>query len=198
MSLKYTSSQSKYYYPNTDILINKLDIRDQQLLTEAEVLYTSQRLIELEYSPLIDSLDLENLKGIHHYIFQDIYYFAGKIREVDISKGNTLFAHWQYIVPNANELFKKLKRENFLLGTNIDDFSTKAAYYMAELNALHPFREGNGRTIREFIRVVALNANYKLSWNALNYDKLLEASIQSITDTKPLENCIRDAIMFNI
>ncbi len=76
MDFKYGSSESKYYYSNSNVLINKLDIRDEKLLKEAETLYTAQRLLELHAKPILLNFDLENLRIIHQYIFQDIYYFA--------------------------------------------------------------------------------------------------------------------------
>jgi cell filamentation protein len=87
-------------------------------------------------------------KEIHYYIFQELYDFAGKIREEDIIKGNTHFAKYQYIVSNAIQLFEELKNENHLLNTSVDQFAKRTAHYMAELNILHPFRDSNGRAIR--------------------------------------------------
>ena len=194
ISSKYSSGDSKYCYPNTDVLINKLDIKDKELLEEADALYSAQRLLELEAEPIEGNFDLQHLKKIHYYIFQDLYEFAGKIREEDITKGNTHFAKSQYIVPNANELFKELKNENFLLEMSIDQFAKRASYYMAELNILHPFRDGNGRAIREFIRSLALECGYELKWNSISKDKLFNASVKSVLDTDPLSECIKKAI----
>jgi len=194
MSTKYGSSTSKYYYPDSTVLINKLNIRDEELLKEAETLYTAQRLLELQAKPILFNFDLENLKIIHHYIFQDIYEFAGIIREENISKGNTLFASILYVIPNLTHLFEQLKEENFLLDTNIDDFSERVAYYMAELNIIHPFREGNGRATREFIRSLALKCGYIINWKSVTYEEILEASISSINDLSPLTKCIKKCI----
>lgn len=194
MSPKYGSGHSKYCYPNTDTLINKLALKNEELLTEAELLYTTQRLLELQASPILDDYNLKHLMKIHYYLFQDIYPFAGKTREEDISKGNTLFAHWQYLDENASQLFRKLKAEGFLIGTNAERFSLRSAFYMSELNILHPFREGNGRVIREFIRCLAIESGYVLNWNVINKDNLLHASIRSVYDIEPLSSCIRKAI----
>lgn len=194
MDFKYGSSESKYYYSNSNVLINKLDIRDEKLLKEAETLYTAQRLLELHAKPILLNFDLENLRIIHQYIFQDIYYFADMIRDENISKGHTLFASVPYIIPNAKHLLKHLKKENYLMGTTIDEFSERAAYYMAELNIVHPFREGNGRTIREFIRNLALKNGFILNWNNVNYEEILEASISSVNDITHLTVCIKNCI----
>lgn len=192
--MKYGSSNSNYCYPGTDILINKLDIRDDVLLKEAESLFTAQRLFELSATPVRGSFDLKHLLQIHLYIFQDLYDFAGKIREEDISKGNTLFAKFVFIVQSSENLFNELKSEKFLTRTSVEVFSQRAAHYMAELNIIHPFREGNGRAIREFIRCLAFNCNYILNWNSVDKNKLLDASIKSITNYEQLAICIRQTI----
>lgn len=194
MSQKYGSSDSKYFYSDSNTLINKLDIRDEQLLKEAEALYTAQRLLELQAKPIIANFDLENLIMIHKYIYQDLYEFAGTIRNENISKGQTFFASVPYIEPNAKKLFSQLRSENYLVGTTIDDFSEKAAYYMAELNIIHPFREGNGRAIREFIRCLAWKCGFALNWNAVTNSEILEASISSVNDITHLTNVIRRCI----
>lgn len=193
-SSKYGSDESKYCYPGTNVLINKLDIKDKKLLKEADSLYSAQRLLELQAEPISGNFDLEHLKDIHHYIFQDLYEFAGKIREEDIIKGNTHFAKSEHIIPNAKKLFNELKNENYLQGTSVEKFAEKASYYMAELNVLHPFRDGNGRAIREFIRCLALKCVYKLNWNSISKDDLFDASVKSVLDTKPLSKCIKKAI----
>jgi cell filamentation protein len=100
----------------------------------------------------------------------------------------------KYIIPNAKALFEELKNENYLFETSVDEFAQRAAYYMAELNILHPFRDGNGRAIREFIRCLALKAGYEIKWNSISKDELLDASIKSVTNIKPLKKCIKKAI----
>lgn len=194
MSQKYGSSDSKYFYPNSKTLSNKLDIRDENLLKEAEALYTAQRLLELHAKPIMNNFDLENLRIIHKYIYQDLYEFAGSIRDENISKGQTLFASVPYIIPNTEKLFSQLKSENYLAGTTIDGFSEKAAYYMSELNIIHPFREGNGRAIREFIRCLALKCRFVLNWNAVTNNEILDASISSVNDITHLTKVIRRCI----
>jgi cell filamentation protein len=193
-SFKYGSGNSKYCYPGTTILKNKLDIKDEKLLKEADSLYSAQRLLELQDQPVSGNYDLNHLKKIHYYIFRDLYEFAGNIREEDIIKGNTHFAKSEYILQSANQLFINLKNENYLIELNTIIFAKKASYYMAELNVIHPFREGNGRTIREFIRCLALKCGYLLNWNSINSKYLLKASIKSVLDTSLLCKCIETAI----
>lgn len=118
--MKYGSTNSKYCYPNTDTLINKLGIRSESLLKEADALYSAQRLLELVADPISGNFDLTHLKNIHFHIFQDIYPFAGMIREENISKGVTLFAQTQFIEQTATDLFSSLERENYLIRHNQD------------------------------------------------------------------------------
>jgi cell filamentation protein len=190
ISSKYSSTNSKYCYPGTEILINKLDIKDEDLLKEAEALYSAQRLLELAAEPIEGNLDLKHLQNIHQYIFQDIYPFAGLIRDENIFKDKTPFAQSQYIIPFATELFEKLKSEKYFESTCKETFSNRAAYYMSELNAIHPFRDGNGRATREFIRTLSFHCRFSLNWDSVKISELLEASIKSITDYTHLSNCI--------
>lgn len=190
ISVKYGSTNSKYCYLGTAILINKLEIQNEIHLKEAETLFSAQRLLELTAKPILGDFALDHLKSIHHHIFQDIYPFAGMLREENISKGGTLFAQSQYIEPFAAELFSKLKLEGLLVGLDSSAFSDRAAHYMAEINAIHPFREGNGRAIREYIRSLALYCGYTLNWDSIDKDEILEASIESIKNYEHLANCI--------
>jgi cell filamentation protein len=167
-----------YCYPNSNVLINKLDITDAEKLHDIERKLTSLRILELIEQPIKGRFDFEQLKKIHEYIFQDIYEWAGKVRTVDIAKGN-MFCKVQFIQNQADELFGKLKRENYLRDIDRDKIPKKFAYYFAEINALHPFREGNGRTQREFIRELAINAGYTVHFCDISEEEMLEASKDS-------------------
>ncbi|MCF6409965.1 Fic/DOC family protein [Pseudalkalibacillus salsuginis] len=173
--------QSKYCYEGTNVLINKLGIQDEDKLNQAERILSGRRLAELHLEPLPGNFDLAHLRNIHKFLFQDIYDFAGNPRDEQITKDSTPFAHPLHLIENSNALFKQLKEEAYLLDLDVVQFSDRAAYYMAEINILHPFREGNGRTQREFIRQLALKNGYHLDWDKINGNKLLEASIKSST-----------------
>lgn len=190
----YNEAQSKYCYPGTDVLINHANIRDQNELDEFESFVTYNRSLELLNAPLRGNFDLFHLCAIHRYLFQDVYPFAGKLRDENIAKGNFRFCQWEYIKDQANHLFRELRNERFLMGTPRTELPERLAYYMAEINVLHPFREGNGRTQREFIRSLALFNGYDLSWKRVEPDALLAASIRSITNTTELAKLIDRAI----
>lgn len=170
---------NKYCYPGTNVFINKFNIRDNVKLQELERNLTFNRLAELELKPIAFSFDLEHLQKIHHHIFKDLYDWAGKIRDVNIVKANSFFAPTHNIKDYSQEIFNQLKNENYLEGLDIKDFCNRAAYYLGEINALHPFREGNGRTQREFIRNLALRNGYSLSWANVDREQFIKASEDS-------------------
>ena len=167
--------QDPYCYPNTNILKNKLDIRDDELLSEAERRLSNIREEQLLRSQILGKFDLKHLQDIHHYLFQDLYDWAGKIRTADIAKGN-LFCKVELIEPQAKIIFSDLKSEKYLRGLGVIQFTDRLAYYLGEINALHPFREGNGRSEREFIRELAFQNGYFLSFKDITKEDLIKAS----------------------
>ncbi|WP_018305435.1 Fic/DOC family protein [Desulfitobacterium hafniense] len=169
----------EYCYPGTNVLKNKLGIQDQERLFDMERGLTFFRLYALEKNPIQGNFDLDHLEKIHRHIFQDIYEWAGQIRTEDIAKGKSIFALRQFIEPLCNDLFKELRNENYLKGLAINQFSERLAYYTSEINAYHPFREGNGRTTREFIRCLAKDAGYELSYSEIDKGQLMDAYIDS-------------------
>ncbi len=168
-----------YEYPN-GVLRNKLGITDGSLLAQAEASYTLIRLSELASQPIAGNLDLAHLQAIHRYIFQDVYDWAGQIRLVDIQKGSSYFAHYSYIISQATALFTRLAQEHYLRGLPPDAFTQRAAYYLGEINVLHPFREGNGRTQRVFFSELARQAGYALDWTQISAQQMINASILSL------------------
>lgn len=166
---------SKYCYPNSDVLINKLNIKDQRDLFEAEKELTAIRLRELQENPIKGRFDFSHLKAIHKYIFQDIYDWAGLERTVEIGKGN-LFCTTQCIQSYAASVFDKYFSQCFATKDNYDDFIRAFANNYGDLNALHPFREGNGRTQREFARIVCLRCGYDFNLSCTTHQEMLEAS----------------------
>lgn len=166
---------SKYCYPESDVLINKLNITDAKELFEAEKELTAIRLRELQENPVTGKFDFAHLKSIHKYIFQDIYEWAGKVRTVEIGKGN-LFCTTAFIQEYAGSVFRKYFSQCQSAKNNIDDFVRIFADNYGDLNALHPFREGNGRTQREFARLVCLECGYDFNLSCATHREMLEAS----------------------
>ena len=169
------SVEDTYCYPGSAVLRNKLGLTDQDQLDQYEAEITALRLVQLQESPIKGNFDLDHLKQFHFHIFQDVYDWAGEIRTVDISRGESRFAHAQYIESSAKTLFVNLKNENRLKGLSIDDFSLRTAHYLSEINVLHPFREGNGRAQRAFITQLCREAGYDLDYSDLEQEELFDA-----------------------
>lgn len=167
-----------YCYPDSDVLKNKMGIRDMGKLQRLERRLTMLRILELVDKPIPGKFDLQHLQLIHRYIFQDVYDWAGKIRKVDIAKGN-MFCNVRFIESQAAEIFGKLKGEDYLQGLNEEDTASRLAYYFSEINALHPFREGNGRSQREFIRTLAMHIGYVVNFAKVSKEEMLKASEDS-------------------
>lgn len=192
----YDTRSSNYCYNGTNILINKLNIKDSKLLQKYEAKITAAKLLALRQKGIVGNFDVEHLNKIHQYLFEDIYDFAGKFRNENIAKGVFRFAEYEYIEPELRRLLCKLKNENCLDGLTKEQLSQRLAYYLSELNVLHPYREGNGRTIREFIRELALKNGYVLNLSKVSPKSFLDASIKSIVDTTDLSNLISECLEF--
>ena len=186
----FNQRHSNYCYNNSNVLINKLNIMDNKKLQIYEAKITAAKLLSLRQKGIIGNFDVEHLNSIHKYLFEDIYPFAGKFRNENIAKGIFRFAEWEYIESELNNLLSKLKKENFLYGLSKEELADRLAFYLSELNVLHPYREGNGRTIREFIRELALKNNFVLNLSTICPKDFLDASIKSIVDTSDLSKLI--------
>lgn len=161
-----------YCYPGTDVLRNKTEITNAQDLDAYEGELSTLRSIEILENPIVGQFDLAHLQRIHLALFQDIYDWAGKIRTVDISRGNSRFANVRFIESAASDIFNKLARENWLRGLDADALSKRLAHYLSEINALHPFREGNGRIQRIFISQLSQSAGYQIDYSDLEQEQI--------------------------
>lgn len=193
----YEARNSIYCYEGTNVLINKLNIKDNNTLQKAENKIVLAKLFELRKNNMIGQFNIEHLVGIHKYLFEDLYPFAGKFRTENIAKGFFSFAEWEYIEEELDKLLKKLKEDNYLKNHKEKEFIKDLAYYMAELNVLHPFREGNGRTIREFIRQLAYINGYLLDMQHITSKDMLDACIKSVIDTTDLEEVLTKCLKIN-
>jgi cell filamentation protein, protein adenylyltransferase len=184
-----------YEYQN-GVLRNKLDIRDAEQLKQVEAALSALRILELHAHPLTRHFDLDHLKAIHAFIFQDLYTWAGELRQVDIIKDASRFAHFAFLESQADTLFASLAQEHHLQGLSLEQFATRAAYYLGELNALHPFREGNGRTQRLFISALAREAGFQIDWTSVSAEQMKSASILSLfrADNSEFEALLMSAL----
>jgi cell filamentation protein len=175
---RYSSSDS-YVDPETGVLTNRLGIRNQSSLEKAEARLVSIRSQQLWLNPFEGRFDLSYLKSVHRHLFQDVYAWEGELRTVDISKGESRFAHHAFLEGAALATLETLAGERYLAEIDTEVFCARMAFYLGELNALHPFREGNGRACREFIGLLARRNGYVFRWKAVNQTQWLRASIDS-------------------
>ncbi len=188
----YDAHDDPYCYPGTAILRNRFDLRDTATLEALETELTSARAEE----PLPDgALNAAHFKAVHHHLFQDIYEWAGDIRTIRISKGDSHFCYPEYVDTELSKLFKWFASSDHLRGLCVDDFVEKAASLLASLNVIHPFREGNGRTQLSFLLMVAENAGHSLDFVDLDPAAMLSAMIKSFYgDEGPLSELLRSCI----
>jgi cell filamentation protein len=170
----YDAVADPYCYPDTTILINKLNLRDQKQLDAFEAEITMQRAAE----PFPNGrLSYTHYCAIHRHIFQDVYAWAGKIRTVRISKDGSMFCYPEHIDGQMRKLFGELRKDNYFRGQSVSEFSQKTSHFLTELNAIHPFREGNGRSQLALLTLLAERAEYPLSLNNLDPNEMLAAMV---------------------
>ena len=185
-----------YTDPVTGILFNKLGLSTADELEAAERDITHAALILLKDSPVQPSYDLTHLQAVHKRIFGDIYPWAGQIRTVTIAK-KAAFCLPRYIESSAAVIFGKLRDERFLRGLGRDAFIRRLAYYLGEVNAVHPFREGNWRAQRAFFEQLARDVGFTLSWQHLDAARNIEASAAIMRgDAEPMQTLL-DALVRN-
>lgn len=165
-----------YLDPASGILRNTLGLKDQTRLENAEREITQFALTVLADNPIQGQYDLAHLQDFHRAIFKDIYPWAGEIRSVAISKGD-MFCLPQHIASSAAEMFGTLAKDGFLRGLAREEFIRLLAHHLGEVNAIHPFREGNGRAQRAFFSQLAAEAGYALNWRLVDSQDNLAASI---------------------
>jgi len=184
----YDAVEDPYCYPGTTVLKNKLNLKEQAALDAFEAEITAQRAEE----PLPSGrLGYAHYRAIHKHLFQDVFAWAGKIRNVRISKGGSMFCYPESIDREMTKLFGSLAAQKHFKGTTAKDFSGKAAHFLAELNAIHPFREGNGRTQLTFLTLLADAAGHALDIERLDPEAVMAAMIGSFGgDEKPLAKLI--------
>jgi cell filamentation protein len=186
----YAAETDPLCYPGTTILRNRLNIEDQAELDEFELALFLTRADE----PVpAGNLDYEHYKAVHHHLFQDVYDWAGKFRTIRIGKGGNWFCYPEYIDQEMQRIFGQLDAADHLRGLSIEDFATRAAHILAEINAVHPFREGNGRTQLAFLAMLMENAGLSFNANQLDRERVLDAMIESFAgDEAPLAALIED------
>jgi cell filamentation protein len=179
------------------VLRNLGSFTDQAKLDKFERRRTAAAIYELELNPVRGNFDQPHLQAIHKRIFEKVYPWAGELRRVNIARqGSYPFSLVQFLQRNLDGTFSQLASEGHLKGLGARSFIDRAGFYLGELNTLHPFREGNGRTQREFIRELAMEAGYKLNWGLVTQKQMYEASSLShnLGRTSALADTIQTAL----
>ena len=157
------------------VLRNLLGFNEPKALRRAEADFTAVRIAQLIRNPTPGAYDLAHLRAIHRHIIQDVYDWAGEPRTVSIGRGR-LFSLPRHLEADADELFSWLARSEHLRGRDRDAFVDDLTELFADLNALHPFRDGNGRTQRAFLGQLAVDAGHPIHWAAMDPTENVAAS----------------------
>ncbi len=186
---RYDATDDPLCYPGTAVLKNLADLLDQDDLDQFEQLMFLTRSEE----PLPDGdLDYEHYKAIHHHFFQDVYDWAGEPREVRTGKGGNWFCYPEYIDTEMKKVFAQLAAEDHLSQiTDLATFAGRASYFIAEINAVHPFREGIGRCQLTLLNVLMEISGFEMDEELLDPDGFMDAMIASFHgDNGPLTRSI--------
>jgi cell filamentation protein len=168
-----------YLDPASGVLRNLLGITDAAELAQAEAALSASRLIDLELRRLPGRYDLAHLQAFHRYILGDVYDWAGQLRTVSIAKGS-VFCLPQHLESYAADVFGRLAAADRLRGLARDAFITALAGFLGDVNALHPFREGNGRAQRAFFSQLAHDAGHHIAWVRMDPDRNTAASAAAL------------------
>lgn len=182
-----------YSEPN-GVLRNSLGITDAAELSAAEADIAAVELAILGIEPLPGGYDLAHLQAFHRQIFGSVYPWAGELRTIEISKG-TSFCPSVHIVPFAGDVFGKLAADDHLRGLDRPEFVRALADLYGDVNAIHPFREGNGRTQRAFLAQLAREAGYTVSWRDLDQQENIAASVASFNADNDLLEKMLDGLV---
>lgn len=165
-----------YVYPGTNILKNKLNFTNKQDAYDVERLFSVKRIAELGGCGITGTFDVDHLRSIHKFLFQDVYDWAGEFRDIDIFKGLFEFSAPDRIEADLDKLCDDIRKQNYFRDLPKQDAVNGMADMMCRLNAIHPFREGNGRTQRMFMEQRALNAGYSLNLSCVTENDMRDAS----------------------
>ena len=171
MSDKYGNDRDPYLYPGLNVMRNRLGIRQAERLAQAAYEFTALRAATLGLGPLLRGLP--HLCAIHQHIYQDIFDWAGDIREMDIYQGDTRFCHFAYIEKEGNALMQDLEEEGYLVGLEREEFINRLSHYYC---VLHPSRICNGIVQRTFFEQLASHAGYQLDWRDIDPEEWAQAN----------------------
>lgn len=184
----YDAFDDPYCYKGSFVLKNKAGLRDASALEGFELEMSAMRAEE----PLPEGrFDPAHYRRVHRHLFQDVYRWAGRYRTVRTAKDGNSFCFPEYIRAEMNNLFVRLREAILAQVLPFDIFVRTAAEFLGELNAIHPFREGNGRAQLSFLFLLGLEARHPLNLTRADRGTLLPAMIASFRgQLEPLEQVI--------
>jgi cell filamentation protein len=172
---KYGVGEDAYCYPRSTVLRNKLNIRDESTLGEAEQQLSAIAASNVEFSP--PPYSLAYLQDIHHALFADLFDWAGELRTVGMAKQDTRFCQPEYMEKEANKIFARMAAANWFEEMSRDELIVAVADAYSDINVIHPFREGNGRAQRILFEHLIMNAGFEISWWGIEKDEWISANI---------------------
>ena len=164
------------YPPDYRVLKNRLDIRDGDVLAAAEAEFVRTRI---EQGSPSGQFDLNHLRDIHHHLFQDVYEWAGEVRQVEISKGGHQFPPKRFIEAGMADVHRRLVEQKYFTGAHKEIFVQDVGGIIGDVNYVHPFREGNGRTQLQYLKQLGDRAGFAVDISKLDPDEWINASIRS-------------------
>jgi cell filamentation protein len=189
----YDAFDDPYAYSGTSVLENLLDIRDQFTLDAFEVEISTLRAEEALPEGLFDPA---HYCRIHHHLFQDVYAWAGQYRTVRTSKGGNAFCYPEHISGQMDTLFREFRSGDIFTRPSKEAFLEKITLFLGELNAIHPFREGNGRAQLAFVGLIGTTCGHPFQFENLNRDTFLPAMIASYFGKRQaLQNELRTLLL---
>lgn len=198
MAVYSMESTQENCYPGTAVLINKFGLKEQNKLDIVERQIVLLKGAEIERNAVFKNVDFNYYKGIHRQLFEDIYDWAGKVRTINISKKGTVFCKYDKIEKIGQLKFKRLIGLSYLNNMDEISFFNELTELYNELNMLHPFREGNGRTLRLFITLLVRNTGRDISFADCDNDLLMIATIKAAQGDLSLLKSIFESIVKTI
>ena len=182
-----------YRYPGRSVLQNSLGLTDSDQLAQAERRLVGQRIAE---GVPTGRFDLARLRAIHRHLFQDLYAWAGELRTVEIAKGGHQFQFRHFIERGVADIHQRLVQAAFLRGLSSNAFAEAAGTIIGDVNYVHPFRDGNGRTQLQYLKQLAAQANHPIALTRIEPSRWLDASRSAHDgDHEPMAAAIERALV---
>lgn len=179
MAVYSMESSQENCYPGTTVLVNRFGLKEQKKLDTVERQIVLLKGAEIERNAVFKNVDFNYYKAIHRQLFEDIYDWAGKVRTINISKKGTVFTKQDNIERIGQLKFKRLADISYMNNMDESNFVKELTEFYNDLNILHPFREGNGRTLRLFTTLLVRNTGRDICFADCDSDLLMIATIKA-------------------